>query len=194
MKQIKYYTDYPIPGNPNSGVVEIEVLTYDRNKYSHVRCDGIISSMKRGYIFSLDKNGNRKQIKQLELYKLPVELGDEPNSKLKALTELRKDRKPYVRYVLSFGYRLDSYKFSSMDNLLKYLLPRLYLFKDKDIAIIKDERKHSNSSWGAIATIDKLVYEGYPERTGSRKNIDELSRKNFMKIYAAIKLAKKKIK
>lgn len=193
MKQIKYYTDYPIPGNPNCEVVEIEVLTYDRNKYSHVRCDGIISSIKRGYIFSIEPDGKRKQIKQSALYMLPTYLDDAPKTKFKALAELRKDRRPYVRYVLSFGYRSSSYKFSSLKDLLDYLIPRFHLFKDKDIAIIKDERKHSCSSWGAIATIDKLVYEGYPERVGSRKNIDELSRKNFFKIYKAIKLAKKKI-
>lgn len=48
---MKAYTDYPLETNPTSGVVEIEVLSYDRNKYAGVRHDGEEEEIKIGYIY-----------------------------------------------------------------------------------------------------------------------------------------------
>lgn len=48
---MKAYTDYPLQTNPNREVVEIEVMSYDRNKYCCVRHNGEEEEVKRGYIW-----------------------------------------------------------------------------------------------------------------------------------------------
>lgn len=48
---MKAYTDYPLQTNPNSEVVEIEVFSYDRNKYCTVRHAGEEEEIKSGYIW-----------------------------------------------------------------------------------------------------------------------------------------------
>ena len=54
---MKAYTDYPFeelgdkPGSP-APIREIEVLSYDGDKYCEIRVDGLKTSIKAGYIYS----------------------------------------------------------------------------------------------------------------------------------------------
>lgn len=48
---MKAYTNYPLYTNPQSGTVEIEVFSYDRNKYADVRHEGEEEDIKIGYIY-----------------------------------------------------------------------------------------------------------------------------------------------
>lgn len=84
---MKAYTDYPLQTNPNSEVVEIEVFSYDRNKYCTVRHDGEEEEIKRGYIWRDPKLTNPFPL--IHWLSLPREPWDKKPTRLQAYRELK---------------------------------------------------------------------------------------------------------
>lgn len=50
-KSIRAYTDYPLYGDKSQAVKEVQVLTYDRNKYALVLHKNTEEVIKAGYLF-----------------------------------------------------------------------------------------------------------------------------------------------
>lgn len=113
---MKAYTDYPLQTNPQSNVVEIQVLSYDRNKYATIRHEGEEEEIKTGYIWKDPEL--TKRVSDLCFLRLPVKPWDKAPSKLKAYREYKKTyRHKRVSYTL---YRGSQYRYySTLDSALK---------------------------------------------------------------------------
>lgn len=84
---MKAYTDYPLQTNPNREVVEIEVMSYDRNKYCGVRHDGEEEELERDYIW---KDANlSKSFPLIRWLSLPRVPWDNKLTRLQAYRELK---------------------------------------------------------------------------------------------------------
>lgn len=74
---MKAYTDYPInqlgdEPYKEAPIREIEVLSYDRNKYCYIKVCGIVDSIKAGYIYKeLGRCGHVASVSLESLKKLP---------------------------------------------------------------------------------------------------------------------------
>lgn len=84
---MKAYTDYPLQTNPNREVVEIEVMSYDRNKYCCVRHGGEEEEIKRGYIWKDAKLS--KSFPLIRWLSLPRVPWDNKPTRLQAYRELK---------------------------------------------------------------------------------------------------------
>lgn len=79
---MKAWTDYPIEqlgDEPykKAPIREIEVLSYDRNKYCYIKVGGVIDNIKAGYIYNkAGRCGEVKAVKLQKLEKLPVSIHD----------------------------------------------------------------------------------------------------------------------
>ena len=93
---MKAYTDYPFEGNETSAVVEVKVLSYDRNKYSKVEYCGNEHEVKSGYLF-VDHDLKKRPSKSA-LWALPLSADDHPPSRGKLSRELKCDRKIKMDY------------------------------------------------------------------------------------------------
>lgn len=94
---ITAYTDYPIEdGTSEEGMKEVQVLSYDRNKYCTVLRNGFETEVKAGYIY-LDKDGKRP-IRQRALMSLPHTPEDPMRTRHQLMNELKRDRKRRTWY------------------------------------------------------------------------------------------------
>jgi hypothetical protein len=64
---MKYFTDYPLPPLYNNTIKEIQVLSYDGNKYCVIKFANQKMEIKSGYIIDKYKN----QITKEKLSSLP---------------------------------------------------------------------------------------------------------------------------
>ena len=117
---MKAYTDYPIADA--SGVVEVKVLAYDRNKYATVRLGEHVTDVKSGYLFR-DRDLS-KPLKTLALHQLPVSCDHsldtfdprlQPRTKFQARAEWKAAHKSSTQYFVDVHlptgrkeYRFDS--------------------------------------------------------------------------------------
>lgn len=106
---MKAYTNYPLQTNPTSSVVEIEVLSYDRNKYAGVRHDGEEEEIKTGYIY---KDAElTKRFAEIEWYLLPEDAWSKKPTRQQAYQEMKYDkRRKGIKYALNLGGSLKEYK------------------------------------------------------------------------------------
>lgn len=82
---MKAWTDYPIPelgdeGNKVAPIREIEVLSYDRDKYCWVKVVGtdVVTSFKCGYIYTkAGRCGEVDMVKTSEYNHLPFDIDEE---------------------------------------------------------------------------------------------------------------------
>lgn len=92
----KAFTDYPVEGNPDSKVVEVTVLAYDRDKYATVEYNGTQSDVKTGYIF---KDPELKvYFNNRVWYTTPREVGLPTQTKLRACREYKHSAKKSIWY------------------------------------------------------------------------------------------------
>lgn len=99
-KHMKAYTSYPLDCNP--GVTEIEVLSYDRNKYCAVLKNGIQYEIKRGYIWK--DPTLTESFPKIQWYLLPTQPLDNKPTKRQAYREMKRDnRKKLTLYTLGYG-------------------------------------------------------------------------------------------
>lgn len=83
---MKAYTAYPLKGHP--GVTEIEVLSYDRDKYCTVRYNGVEDEIKRGYVWK--DPALTKRFTDIHWMLLPRNSWEAKPTRLQAHQELKK--------------------------------------------------------------------------------------------------------
>lgn len=104
---MKAYTSYPLECHP--GVTEIEVLSYDRNKYCTVRYNGVEYEIKRGYIWK--DPALTKRFSEIEWYLLPQEPWGTSPTRQQAYQEMKHDkRRKRINYTLIFRDCRKDYK------------------------------------------------------------------------------------
>lgn len=121
---MKAYTDYPMSlanGHViNSEVVQVEVLSYDRNKYCWVKWKDEFHEIKSGYLF-LDPELSNRSWKWL--YTLPNEIYGKHPTHHQVAAELKEIRKKSTRYIVydnNFGQKAFS-RLSSALNAMRNL-------------------------------------------------------------------------
>lgn len=112
---MKAYTDYPIASNLQSEVIEVEMLTYDRDKYVTVKHGDCVEDIKRGYLFKDPKLTQR--ITKLTWCLLPED-GDELKSRREAYCELKQNRAKSVEYTV-YHQSHGEFKFDALLKALK---------------------------------------------------------------------------
>lgn len=104
---MKAYTSYPLEGRP--GVIEIEVLSYDRNKYCTVRYNGVEYEIKRGYIWK--DTALTKSFAEIEWYLLPEDAWSKKPTRRQAYQERKHDKRHKgIKYALNLGGSRKEYK------------------------------------------------------------------------------------
>lgn len=182
----QYFTDYPIEGNADGAMVQVELLAYDRNKYITVKYKGEIDEVKSGYIYS--DPAVLRSLTQKEVFALPQTLHARRPHKLHIAQELRKARITKVTYLLRL---FDSGKalstkltpFKSRSDAIRAFIAEL----DKGLEgrCIFLSRKINNSR---MSSIDDMlgVEEGEYFETGSRGRTGRVTRKDYIKIMKAL--------
>lgn len=113
---MKAYTDYPLQTNPNSEVVEIEVFSYDRNKYCTVRHAGEEEEIKAGYVWRDPKL--TKRFSNLCWLQLPVKPWNKAPSRLQVFAEYKRIyRSKKVSYTLYNGS--EDHYYNTLSDALK---------------------------------------------------------------------------
>ena len=113
---MKAYTDYPFVGQDTYGrVKEVDVLSYDRNKYVSVRYNGENYEIKRGYIWK--DSGLTKGFPTIAWTSLPFEPDEAKPTKLQA----NKERKQIKRAKTTIYRLYTSNKCRQYRNVLRAL-------------------------------------------------------------------------
>ncbi|HET8687941.1 MAG TPA: hypothetical protein VFM18_14970 [Methanosarcina sp.] len=94
---MKAYTNYPLDGNENSIIIEVDLLSYDRNKYCNVLFNGEIQSMKAGYLY---RDPELKKHIGNWLLKVPFEIGMKMPTKHQYENERRMNRLDKTSYLV----------------------------------------------------------------------------------------------
>lgn len=122
---MKAYTDYPMIGYRigsfvNLEIVQVDVLSYDRNKYCKVRWNGEIHEIKAGYLHRLPDLSDKSW---RWLYSLPIGINEKKPTRHQIQAELKEIRKKSTRYIVyddNFGQKAFS-RLSSALNAMRNL-------------------------------------------------------------------------
>lgn len=93
------YTDYPLP--EHQGVVKVQLLAYDRNKYVTVDFQGFYEGVKSGYLFA--DAALTKHLTWAKLYSLPRSVEHHWPTRKEVAAELKARRKRKTHYFLWLG-------------------------------------------------------------------------------------------
>lgn len=182
----QYFTDYPIQGNADGAMVQVELLAYDRNKFITVKYKGEVDEVKSGYIYS--DPAVLRRLTQNEVFALPLTPQARRPQKLHIARELRKARITKVTYLLR--------RFEAGETMSTKLTP----FKSRSDAIrafiaeldnglegrcLFLSRKINNSR---MSSIDDMlgVEDGEYFETGSRGRTGRVTHKDYVKIMKAL--------
>lgn len=110
------FTDYPIEGNPDSVVIEVEVLAYDRNKYVIVRRGDVVEEIKSGYLLS--DAGLTKHFGRKFFYSLPQAVGGRWPTRREIHAEYAQHRVRTTTYTLWVGNA--KHKYATLDAALRH--------------------------------------------------------------------------
>jgi len=94
------YTDYPMTlstGEENDKIVQVEVLSYDRNKYCWVKWKDELHEIKSGYLFP---DPELKGLSWKWLYHLPCEVGEKIPTRHQVMNEMKRLRKHRTIYTV----------------------------------------------------------------------------------------------
>lgn len=130
------FTDYPLNGS--TGVIEVTVLAYDRNKYVTVRHGETLESVKSGYLYRDVQL--RHWFGESWLYALPEEVGGPVPTRKAVHAELRAIRRRHrTTYTLWVGDKKHPY------GTLKAALRHFgRVFRDQDCALSRQQEvRHS---------------------------------------------------
>ncbi len=107
---MKALTDYPF--DDTDDFKEVEVLSWDRDKYAKVRTSaGTIEEIKRGYLQPIDQTRSS----EIYWYMLPTEVGSSRKTKREAHQELMK-----IRRCEKTSYDVNGKCFRSLKSALRY--------------------------------------------------------------------------
>lgn len=165
---MKAYTDYPLQTNPTSSVVEIEVLSYDRNKYAGVRHDGEEEEIKTGYIYK--DPACTKLFPKIHWVLLPcVPWGKKP-TRLEAYREHKKFyRANKVRY--AFYSENKKGRYASLDAALK-----VFSACDQDCSVFVNYVKGTGRGGGLLVSREDGHLVISSRRSSSRLKIRHLKK------------------
>lgn len=93
---LKAFTDYPLEGA--TGVVEVQMLAYDRNKYATVRFGAQVTKIKAGYLYR--DPALTRCLARVEFYSLPVADDAPTPSRRQACRELKARRRKKTTYTV----------------------------------------------------------------------------------------------
>lgn len=96
----KAYTDYPILGDGDHSIRQVDVVAYDRDKYARIVFNGEYYEVKSGYIF-VDAQLKRR-FSKYAWYSLPLEPGETAPTKLQVAREVKSISKRRTRYKVYF--------------------------------------------------------------------------------------------
>ena len=145
-RTLRAFTDYPIAGS--AGVVEIEVLAYDRDKYANVRLlsdPNATESVKSGYIF-LDAALTQRP-GMVRLYGLPTEMGEPGYNRRQVHATLKTEHKRKTEYNLWVGETRHTY--ATLREALRHLA-RVYRTHDCGLCRTRKE----GYSWVSMPLLD----------------------------------------
>lgn len=167
----KAYTDYPIEdGTYDAGVKEVEVVSYDRDKYCTVLRNGFEDEVKLCYLF-MDPELKRRPGKAMVMA-LPESPEDEPKTRLQAYEALRLGRKVKTCYMTEVVQDLDTNRgwfgdrqgFSNLREALRYVKQAMQA--DNFVVLEKWSQGHVTSSDQTLFFINKGVVTVYTNRKG----------------------------
>lgn len=190
----KYYTDYPVDDSKVGTNVEIEVLTYDRDKYCRVKVGDNISEIKAGYIFTINKDGTPNYKIKKELYRLPTYIGEKSYTRLETLKAFKKLRKNYRRYTVMYRTQNEEsvrIKFSSLADAVNYIVGNIPKFEKSLLSIFRESKRRSMYISECILDIEALTVFDYAVHSGSRKDGGKITYKHYIHIAKTIKKYKK---
>lgn len=142
--KMKVYTDYTINGS--TGIIQVEALSYDRNKYVTVRYGNIIDEIKSGYLY-LDP-GLQHFIGQRRLYALPMEPGEKPRTRRQVHAELMINRRRHkTTYVLYLGE--EKYVHDQLGDALRHFGR---VFRQRDCWLMK--KSETKNCWSSEAVVE----------------------------------------
>lgn len=96
----KAYTDYPIIGDGDHSIRQVDAVAYDRDKYARIVFNGEYYEVKIGYIFA-DAQLKRR-FSKYAWYSLPIEIdGEYPTRKEVHDTVKAEYRRKKVEYIVS---------------------------------------------------------------------------------------------
>lgn len=149
---MKVYTNYPLDGNENSETVEVDLLSYDRNKYCNVIFNGEIQSMKSGYLY---RDPKMKKHVGNWLQKVPFEIGMKMPTNHQYENERRKNRLDKASYLVyntasSAPYHKDN------DNLFEFKNLKDALKKAKTMTFFSVTKEtHQKFSWQGVEILSR---------------------------------------
>lgn len=112
---LKAFTDYPIEGH--TGIIEVEVLAFDRNKYATVRIGDIVEDVKRCYLCR--DPALTRPLDLVRLYQLPQEVGEPAEPRAQVFRTLKHERRRRTDYILWVGDTRHAYK--TLDAALRHM-------------------------------------------------------------------------
>jgi len=143
---MKAYTDYPfielgdIAGKV-APVREVEVLTYDRDKYALVLFDNVYQSIKAGYLYKTNnvstiRSRKAPNVNRFDLYSLPIEDGGTSHNRKQVTEYLKTIRKRKTTYRFYTPTRMFEYS-----NLRASLSHFVSLYTKLDCFLLKEVKK-----------------------------------------------------
>lgn len=167
----KAYTDYPIEdGTYDAGVKEVEVLSYDRDKYCTVLRNGFEDEVKLGYLFT-DPELKRRPGKA-KVMSLPESPEDEPKTRLQVFKDLRLKRKVKTSYMTEVvqnpethrGWLGDRRRFSTLKEALQYVKQTMHT--NKSVTLEKWSDRYVTSSDQTLFSTNEGVVMVFTNRKG----------------------------
>lgn len=123
------YTDYPVNGS--TGVIKVEMLAYDRDKYVTVRHGDNIEEVKTGYLFQDDKL--QQFFNMTHFCSLPSELNESKPTRRQVCAEVMAHRRRHhTTYTLWIGKNIQTYR-----NLHQALRHFGRVFREQDCALFR---------------------------------------------------------
>lgn len=99
-RQSTAFTEYPLQNS--QGVIAVDLLAYDRNKYVTVGVGSATEEVKAGYLFC--DEALKKRVSDRQLYALPQKLGGASPTRLEVHKELKAIRRRHVTlYIVWVG-------------------------------------------------------------------------------------------
>lgn len=167
----KAYTDYHIEdGTYDTGIKEVEVISYDRDKYCTVLRNGFEDEVKLGYLF-MDPGLKRRPGKAIVLA-LPESPEDEPKTRMQAYKDLRLGRKTKTCYMTEVvqdpathrGWMGDRQGFGNLKEALRYVKQAMQA--NKAVMLERWRQGYVTSSDQTLFSINNGVVTVYTNRKG----------------------------
>jgi len=131
---MKAYTDYPLLNSTPKEILEVGVISYDRNKYAKILHNGELYEVKAGYLYH--DRALTKRFKYKFLHRLPKEPNGQVPNKLDVSQYLKHNRK--TEYDV-------------------WVVDKRYVYSNLDSAMRHFARVYKNVGWASVTRV--VVYD-----------------------------------